>query len=1597
MPVIHWDGVTRWQINDVLGGADWAYNSAITTDLPGNPWVIYQGESPAPTLAASGSNWVAFGAGSPGYNGTYYPSGSNYNGKPYYVQTLATAAAAVAEQWTLANLGNRSVAEQWGLSALGNRSLAEQWALARLGSGTLAEQWTLARLGNASLAEQWNLARLAAQAVAEQWELRLTATGAVAEQWVINALANRTLAEQWNLANLVPRSFAEQWNLARLGSGSTALQWTLAQLAAGPPTATATVQTAASLDDARSQGGTWPGATTTYLTATVIYAGATTTNFQAAGMVWEDVLIPPGAKLAPCSVQVQASADNAGSPTFRIYGVAQDDASAFADSTDPQTGNPGSRVRTTAYVEWTVGTWVSGTLYTSPDLSAVLQEITDRPGWLSGNRLGLLIVNASASLPGSNEYRAMVAWDYSTHLYGPRLIYSHVGFPEQWSLAVLGVQSIAEQWILAASAGLSLAELWNLANLGSRSVAEQWAVGNLATSSLAEQWVLAGLAARSVAEQWLLGNTAGLSLAELWELASLPSATLAQLWNLSNLAGLSLAEQWGLASLATRTVAEQWILAALGGRSVAEQWALAGLGGLSLAEQWDLSAKYGRTVAQLWDLAELGAASVAEQWAMWQPIEATLPEQWDIEAYYPPPDSPIWPWDVTPTPPIGGDDIYYVQGHWMQVVEQVHATTSEGWATGWSTEPEWAGRIGVRVQYYEGRPLYTEDLDGRSLFSAFILRDIYEPEWFAVGIYHPSYTHDFISPPQHLEITHTFTTHWRPGAVTIQANGVGIGADHTIALVEELETPEGSHVLRVLPGTYLTNADSEVYWLNIAQGGTPDVLFFPRYRAQDKDWNGEFFPQYVAHLWIYFAGIGPYASNAEGGQRMELIEGQDAVLNQNGASLEITGTEGDTIQIGFMGQPGNLSEHTFGGSGNYVLTGLMPGIYNVICFRKFGIAWDNDYVAKRYKVEVATSGSYSLTCDPLEEAEAGYYTGYVWTEPGVGYGGTLYTIRYTEGEPPPPVEQYFHSFVAVGSCSGGYYKIDGAAVAAIPGSGIWVNDAQWGTIQIATGYGGHDAVLGCYMYGPTTGHDRTWADDKAPSNVHLPIPNYTVEVKSDGLTYRARTDNAFGGWRTQWVVPGFLEQDFTVGQDLTTLASYDYRHWIWYKDGVQWHETTAVPQSLGSNDTSQMYVRAMSPSDATDVVVGGTILGDAWEGGEGDIDEDWVPELYRIGAERGTLAQRAEQLYKVQPEGESSALYGSIDGGRCPWCGAESWQHPDRRAGEATAGEPDYDYPSHQRYGICTACDPGGRDARSFFRSFPLPGAASVEMYHVRIGPNRRRTSVYTQRWYVPAWYQFPVDDSTVGDYGVCTHVVIGTWSAGAWNHPVNTSASGDMGVGLYLESYVNNAVRAYRPKIRVKRAAGAATYRLTVQHLDGSTEQREFPLYGETDSLIFLTEAPFTAAEDWGDSQRNTAWLLADVTNVECVSGDDEGNEFEVIADVPSVVWRRPPVLNQANTPYALPLGGHYKVSGCGMTQDRAGRVWFAWADGSAVYVQYLYGVPATWSAKFTVAQGNYTAADVECRLDGMLIVGAVRENRAYSFYSFDFAASWGEGGLTG
>lgn len=104
--------------------------------------------------------------------------------------------------------------------------------------------------------------------------------------------------------------------------------------------------------------------------------------------------IPQGSTIISCEASFRASSTQSSTTVnLRIYCNDIDNAVAPANKTAFDALD-----KTTAYADWdNVAAWTLSTRYSSPDLSSVLQEVIDRPGWVSNNAVIFLIQDNGSS------------------------------------------------------------------------------------------------------------------------------------------------------------------------------------------------------------------------------------------------------------------------------------------------------------------------------------------------------------------------------------------------------------------------------------------------------------------------------------------------------------------------------------------------------------------------------------------------------------------------------------------------------------------------------------------------------------------------------------------------------------------------------------------------------------------------------------------------------------------------------------------------------------------------------------------------------------------------------------------------------------------------------------------------------------------------------------------------------------------------------------------------------------------------------------------------------------------------------------------------
>ncbi len=113
-------------------------------------------------------------------------------------------------------------------------------------------------------------------------------------------------------------------------------------------------------------------------------------NLNVTAMNFGGWMIPAGATIISADIQFTALSASVGPAAFTIRGEAADNPPLYSTTNDVV-----SRVGTAASVPWSPGSWFNqgdaGAAQQTPDLSAIIQEIVNRPGYVMGNNIALFL------------------------------------------------------------------------------------------------------------------------------------------------------------------------------------------------------------------------------------------------------------------------------------------------------------------------------------------------------------------------------------------------------------------------------------------------------------------------------------------------------------------------------------------------------------------------------------------------------------------------------------------------------------------------------------------------------------------------------------------------------------------------------------------------------------------------------------------------------------------------------------------------------------------------------------------------------------------------------------------------------------------------------------------------------------------------------------------------------------------------------------------------------------------------------------------------------------------------------------------------------
>lgn len=108
---------------------------------------------------------------------------------------------------------------------------------------------------------------------------------------------------------------------------------------------------------------------------------------QGGAGLFTNMTIPPGSTITLAYITLTARGTYTDVVVnSRIRAQAADNAAVFSTKADFL-----ARAWTASFIHWDgIGAWTADLEYSSPDIKACVQEVIDRPGWLSGNNIAIL-------------------------------------------------------------------------------------------------------------------------------------------------------------------------------------------------------------------------------------------------------------------------------------------------------------------------------------------------------------------------------------------------------------------------------------------------------------------------------------------------------------------------------------------------------------------------------------------------------------------------------------------------------------------------------------------------------------------------------------------------------------------------------------------------------------------------------------------------------------------------------------------------------------------------------------------------------------------------------------------------------------------------------------------------------------------------------------------------------------------------------------------------------------------------------------------------------------------------------------------------------
>jgi hypothetical protein len=185
------------------------------------------------------------------------------------------------------------------------------------------------------------------------------------------------------------------------------------------PTPTATPANTTSITSQPAQGSddaNEDGSALTTNSTTLWFGNGASTSKSYLGLRFNNVTVPRGATITSAKLQVYSSQSQWIYVDVQFAAEASNNAATFSTSSKPS-----QRSLTTARVNHSSdGSWSANTWYDLDDISSVIQEVTNRTGWQSGNSLVIILKGT-----GGSYGRKFIASYDGDPTYAPKLVITY--------------------------------------------------------------------------------------------------------------------------------------------------------------------------------------------------------------------------------------------------------------------------------------------------------------------------------------------------------------------------------------------------------------------------------------------------------------------------------------------------------------------------------------------------------------------------------------------------------------------------------------------------------------------------------------------------------------------------------------------------------------------------------------------------------------------------------------------------------------------------------------------------------------------------------------------------------------------------------------------------------------------------------------------------------------------------------------------------------------------------------------------------------------------------------------------------------------------